>query len=149
MTETALSLMAAEPGDWPEVERLLESAGLPLSGVRENLAHFVVARRAARLIGAAGLEIHGAQGLLRSVVVAPEARGAGLGGRLTDAVIARARELRLAGLTLLTETAADYFPRYGFAVITRAEAPADVQQSVEFQGACPQSAVVMHLPLGQ
>jgi len=127
----------------------LEAAGLPLSGVRENLAHFVVARRAARLIGAAGLEIHGAQGLLRSVVVAPEARGAGLGGRLTDAVIARARELRLAGLTLLTETAADYFPRYGFAVITRAEAPADVQRSVEFQGACPQSAVVMHLPLGR
>jgi amino-acid N-acetyltransferase len=44
---------------------------------------------------------------------------------------------------LLTETAADFFPRFGFRPVARTAVPAAVQQSVEFSSACPASALVM------
>ena len=48
---------------------------------------------------------------------------------------------------LLTETAGDFFPRFGFRPTTRAAVPSAVQQSVEFREACPASAVVMRTEL--
>ena len=48
------------------------------------------------------------------------------------------------GLPLLTETAARFFPRFGFAVEDRSSAPPAVRESVEFRAACPASAVMMH-----
>jgi amino-acid N-acetyltransferase len=44
---------------------------------------------------------------------------------------------------LLTTTAERFFPRFGFEEIARDEVPASVQASVEFQSACPASAIVM------
>jgi amino-acid N-acetyltransferase len=57
--------------------------------------------------------------------------------------------LRLAQLNgavtvfLLTTTAERFFPRFGFEPIARDEVPASVLASVEFQSACPESAIVM------
>lgn len=50
-------------------------------------------------------------------------------------------------LVLLTLSAPEYFPRFGFRVIARAAAPAEVQVSEEFRTACPASATVMQLDL--
>jgi amino-acid N-acetyltransferase len=44
---------------------------------------------------------------------------------------------------LLTTTAERFFPKFGFEQIDREQVPASVQQSVEFQSACPASAIVM------
>ena len=44
---------------------------------------------------------------------------------------------------LLTTTAERYFPKLGFKTIARDDVPASVQSSIEFQGACPASAIVM------
>jgi amino-acid N-acetyltransferase len=44
---------------------------------------------------------------------------------------------------LLTTTAAEWFPRFGFVRTTREAVPMAVTASVEFQGVCPASAVVM------
>jgi len=126
---------------------LLRDAALPTVEVERWLPHFVVAERGGRAVGAAGLEVHGGDGILRSVVVAPEARGHGLGGRLTDAVIAAAREAGLHRLYLLTTTAEAYFPRRGFRPIDRGDVSADAMQSVEFREACPASAAVLVLDL--
>ncbi len=44
---------------------------------------------------------------------------------------------------LLTETAADFFPRFGFQPIARSAVDPAVQTSIEFTSACPASAVAM------
>ena len=137
----------ADPSDWPAVAALLQAAGLPLDGAEANIGNFLIARLNGRVVWCAGLEIHGEHGLLRSVAVSLEQRGAGLGQRLVAGLLTMARQHSLVSLTLLTETAADFFPRFGFEPIARGEAPGTVRASAEFQGACPESAVVMILHL--
>ena len=140
-------LRSAGSSDLDAVSGLLESAGLPTAGVAEHLAGFVVAEEEGRLVGVAGLEVHGRDGVLRSVAVDPALRGRGLGQRLTWQVVDEARRTGLHRLYLLTTTAEDYFPRHGFRRIERAEASPEVEQSVEFREACPASAVAMALDL--
>ena len=43
----------------------------------------------------------------------------------------------------------EFFPKFGFEQIARADVPASVQASVEFQSACPASAVVMRKRLAR
>ncbi|MCX5761786.1 MAG: GNAT family N-acetyltransferase, partial [Gemmatimonadetes bacterium] len=50
-------------------------------------------------------------------------------------------------LWMLTTTADQWFPRFGFTVTARADVPEPVRASVEFQGACPDSAIVMRRAL--
>lgn len=147
MRDTALEVRVAQPADWPTVSRLLREAGLPEAGAREHLGGFILAAQGDDIVGVAGLEVHADEGLLRSVVVAPAARGTGLGQRLVAAMIAAARARGLRGLTLLTETAPDYFPRFGFRPITREAAPIALRASAEFREACPASAAVLRLDL--
>ena len=141
------TLRPAGPGDAERVLGLLAAAGLPTAGVREALDRFVVAEEAGRIVGVGGLEVHGADGVLRSVAVAPDRRGRGTGARLTDAVVAAARREGLRRLYLLTTTAEGYFPRWGFRRIDREEASEDARRSIEFREACPASATVMVLDL--
>ena len=44
---------------------------------------------------------------------------------------------------LLTTTAPDWFPRFGFTVARREELPEVLNASEELRGACPSSAVAM------
>ena len=122
---------------------LMKANGLPADGLAEHVATTLVARDAGRIVGSAGLEIYADGALLRSVAVAPDRRGDGLGGRLTTAALDLAREQKIEALFLLTTTAEAYFPRFGFQCITRADVPPGVQQSIEFRSACPASAIVM------
>jgi len=133
----------AGPADLPALLTLLESAHLPVEGVAEWLEWFVVAESAGRLVGAAGLEVYGSEGLLRSVAVAADRRGQGLGGALTDEALAAAARAGIRTVYLLTNTAEQYFPRHGFRRITREQVSAAVQQSVEFRELCPASSAVM------
>jgi amino-acid N-acetyltransferase len=107
-----------------------------------------VARRGSEVVGSAALEVYADGALLRSVAVDPSCRDTGLGHRLTACAIERAEQHALPAVYLLTTTADAYFPRFGFERIDRADVPASVQASVEFQGACPASATVMRKWLG-
>jgi amino-acid N-acetyltransferase len=136
----------ATPADWPAIADLLGGANLPLDGAREAFAAgvAVVARDGAgTLMGAAAVEPYGEAGLLRSVAVAADLRGTGIGRALVTGVETRAAAAGIGELYLLTETAADWFPRLGFERIERKDVPADVAASVEFATACPVSAVAM------
>ena len=55
----------ARPHDRATVEVLLRLADLPLDGVAENFEDFVVAETKGAIVGAAGLEVYGYNGLLR------------------------------------------------------------------------------------
>jgi len=131
------------------VEELLEQSGLPTTGVEEWLRHFLVADSEGEVVAVAGLELYGASALLRSVAVSPAWRGSGLGRQLVDRLVFEAQQEGVNDIYLLTTTAEHYFPRLGFACITRDDVPKDVQGSVEFTGACPSSAVVMQKKLGK
>lgn len=137
----------ATPSDAPAVERLLASAGLPVEGAAEALARGVVAREEEVVVGAAAVERYGTSGLLRSVVVAPGQRGAGLGRQLVSAAEALARADGIADLYLITETAMEWFPRLGYVVVPREEARAAVGESVEFTMACATTGVPMRRAL--
>jgi amino-acid N-acetyltransferase len=58
-------------------------------------------------------------------------------------VIAEGEARRLRALYLLTTTADEYFPAFGFERTTRDGVPDGVRATAEFQTACPASATVM------
>ena len=137
----------ATAADRPAILDLLRAQDLPLDGLDPELAGFQVLEEAGRLVGVAGLETYGDWGLLRSVAVAGDRRGAGLGARLTRAVLEEARARGLEGVYALTTTAAGYFPRLGFEEVDRAAVPEPVRGSAEFTTICPSSAVALRLQL--
>ena len=142
-TDQTVFLRPASDGDLPAVERLLTASSLPLEGVAENLASFVVAESGGDLVGVAGLEICCNNALLRSTAVDPAWRGRGVGRQMVERVIAEAEARGISALYLLTTTADRYFPSFGFTKTTREAVPEDVRATAEFRGACPASAVVM------
>jgi N-acetylglutamate synthase-like GNAT family acetyltransferase len=139
----------ASEADGPSMLQLLRASGLPIDGLVDHLNTALVARDGAEIVGCAAVEIYADGALLRSVAVAPAARGHGVGERLTEAAIALARSLRTPAVYLLTTTAESYFPRFGFVQSTRDLIPTGVQQSVEFRSACPASAIVMRTVLNE
>jgi amino-acid N-acetyltransferase len=134
---------SASSTDHIAVVGLLEDAGLPVAGVLPMLPDFYVVELDGRVVGAVGLEIYGRDALLRSAVVERVARNSGLGVALVERILDHARERDMRAIYLLTTTADQYFPRFGFERITREDVPDDVKVSVEFREACPASAVVM------
>ena len=142
-------IRAATAGDWPAIERLLQDRGLPLEGAREHLDDFLVAQEGPTVVGAIGLERYGANGLLRSLSVSEAAAGRGIGTSLVEALLHRARLVGIDEVYLLTTTAADYFPRFGFERVAGAALPGALSASQELRGACPASAVAMRRTLTQ
>jgi len=137
----------AQPGDLNDLIRLLEQNQLPIDGLHHHLGTALVARQNGQLVGSAALEMYPDGALLRSVAVAPELHGRGLGHDLTDAAIRLAREFHAPAVYLLTTTAEHFFPKFGFERIGRSDVPASVQTSIEFTSACPSSATVMRRTL--
>ncbi len=129
------------------VYSLLRAASLPVQGLDAHFDTILVARRGEDVVGSVALEAYEDGALLRSLAVAESERGRGLGIELTQAVIALARARGVPVLVLLTETAAEFFPKFGFETVSRADVPAGVRRSVEFTTVCPESAVVQALTL--
>jgi amino-acid N-acetyltransferase len=138
-----LPIEHANETDLPELLNLIAAVGLPQDGFGDSLETILVARNGDKIVGCAALEVYGSSALLRSVVVAPVVQGQGLGQRLVQAALAMAQTQAIQRVYLLTETAADFFPKFGFHTIPRGDVNPAVQQSVEFTGACPASAIVM------
>jgi len=129
------------------VAALLSAAQLPHEDIDAHVGDFIVALDGQCVVGAAGLERLGTAGLVRSVVVAADARRHGLGAQLYARILARATELGLGELYLMTTTAEAFFARHGFVRIDRAAAPPALQATREWSELCPASAAVMRLQL--
>jgi amino-acid N-acetyltransferase len=142
-TAPAPRVRPAVPTDLSAVERLLVESDLPLDGVRDAFATFVVAESGDDVIGVAGLEPCGDDALLRSVAVHSAWRSHGIGRALVTRVISDAEARGLRALYLLTTTAERYFPGFGFSTVARSDVPEAVRETAEFRGACPASATVM------
>jgi amino-acid N-acetyltransferase len=133
----------ASADDLIAIRSLLEGAGLPTSDLPSARPEFLAIREGGTVLAAGALQRFGSSALLRSVVVAEDHRGAGLGGAIVRELERRAREASIGRLILLTRTAAQFFARRGYRVIERRAAPADMQQSEEFRALCPGAAICM------
>jgi amino-acid N-acetyltransferase len=140
---TAVVVRRARQEDFEMIADLLQGSSLPTLGVNEHLDTFLVAEEGGKVIGAIGLEVYDKTALLRSAVVAPGRRSAGIGSRLYDQLLRFARELGVRRLVLLTNTAEEYFRRKGFKTVHPESITGPVRTSVEFTGACPSHAVCM------
>jgi amino-acid N-acetyltransferase len=141
------TIRPATSHELPAILELLRSNKLPPDGLEAHLATTLAARDENQLVGCAALELYDGAALLRSVAVAAERRGEGLGRKLTKAALDLARARGAKAVYLLTETAGSFFPKFGFQAITRDDVEPAVKQSVEFTTACPASALVMALRL--
>lgn len=142
-----MTLRNATPTDWPQIQTLLQTLQLPLQGAESHLQHYRIMEHNGEVIATGGLEVYGEHALLRSMAVQHNHQHTGLGGTLIRDLIQHAQDLQVKDLYLLTTTAATYFLRFGFQRITRNQLPEALQASRELQGACPESAVVMHKKL--
>lgn len=130
-----------------EIERqeaidLLQQQHLPVSDIDEDKVLYLL-KADERTIGTVGLEIFEDCALLRSVSVLKQEQGKGYGKYINEEIEKYVKEAGISCLYLLTTTAKDFFNKQGYCVINREDAPASVQQTAEFTGLCPSSAVVM------
>ncbi|HXG58422.1 MAG TPA: GNAT family N-acetyltransferase, partial [Thermoanaerobaculia bacterium] len=79
----------ATEADLPAIRALLESSGLSTIGVDEHWRTFVVAREGANVVGCGGAEAYQFAALIRSIAVAPDYRGQGLGRRIVRQLLDR------------------------------------------------------------
>jgi len=138
-------LRCATDDDQGEVRALLEACGLPTADLAAARPRFIVACQDGRIIATGALQRCGTGGsaLLRSVAVAAEARGQGLGRSIVRELERIARSASISQLTLLTQDAREFFAALGYRVIERQAAPEELQQSAEFRSLCPSSCVCL------
>lgn len=124
---------------------LLDAEQLPSSDLdAAALDHFFVARDTdGSLAGTIGLEPLGDCGLLRSLVVRDDARGHGLGRRLTARLERHAAGQGIATLYLLTLDADRFFERLGYERVARGSVPESVAATGQFAGLCPDRAICL------
>jgi amino-acid N-acetyltransferase len=145
-------MLRAEPARAHDLRGALELLGraeLTAQDVSEGWGHYFVVREDdGRVVGLAGLELHGEDGLLRSVAVDEDYRGQGLAAALVEAVVERAGRVGLRAVYLLTTSARAYFERRGFSDCPRNAAPPLIRDSWEFKSGCPSTAVFMRRAVG-
>lgn len=137
----------ATAADVEPVSKLLSSNYLPTDGVADAIDNFIVAEVGNTIVGAIGIEVYGRYGLLRSAVVSTERQGQGIGHALVGELLSKARSRGIASVYLLTTTAENYFPSFGFVRTERELVPSELGASAEMRGACPDTATVMKLDL--
>ncbi len=142
------TLRQATPGDWVATRELLFAADLPVDDLGpERLAGFLIAEDQDATVGLIGLEVLGTVGLLRSLVVARNARNTGLGGKLVGALQSAAVAAGIAELWLLTIDAEHFFQKHDFEIVDRTAAPDEIRQTDEFSALCPDTAFLMRKSL--
>jgi len=134
--------------DYEAAVALLSRAKLPVADLSAaSVGQFIVAIIDESIAGLIGLECYESTGLLRSLVVDPECRGAGLGRVLVKKLESQAASQGVRELWLLTIDADAWFQGLGYEVRQRNEAPAAIAQTAEFVSLCPGDAVLMQKKL--
>lgn len=147
MANADVQIRRANREDLAPINALLQGAGLPSLPSGLSLKNILVATEDGGLLGAVALEVHGLLGLVRSTVVAPDHARHGVGTSLIQALVARAHELSLRDLYLLTVDTVPFFERAGFESVSRDRVPAGIRSTKLYREHCPESAAVMRLPL--
>jgi len=138
-----MHLRSATVHDLASIETLLEANDLPTDGVAQHLTNFIVGVGPSGIIACGGVEFYVDFALMRSIVVARDCRGAGLGKTIVARLLAECRMRSVRSVVLLTTTAEHFFSAQGFVPIAREEVPRPLLASSQFRGICPASATTM------
>ncbi|MDR3734893.1 MAG: GNAT family N-acetyltransferase [Acidobacteriaceae bacterium] len=105
------------------------------SEICENVRDFVVAESESGVfLGCGALHLYGPHlSEIRSIVVKPEAKGQGAGGRILRALLEEANEQGVAAVCLFTRIP-DFFFHFGFRMAERAQMPDKVYKDCQ---SCP------------
>jgi N-acetylglutamate synthase-like GNAT family acetyltransferase len=121
----------------------LRKAGLPCDDVEQSDALFWRFDTGDDMpAGFAGLEFHGPDALLRSLVTLPPRRGVGVGRAIVAALEQEAR-LRGCDAIYLLAPAPDYFARAGYAALSRDAVPEAIRASSQFHSPICATAAAM------
>jgi len=123
---------------------LLEAAQLPTADLTpEHCERFFYQGPPTAPTALVGLELFGNVALLRSLVVGPTNREAGVGSALLRHAESYARSTGVNTVYLLTTTAEAFFARRGYVRTARDSAPPAIKTTREFAGICPASSALM------
>jgi len=121
----------------------LARAGLPVDDIGDDGPLFWRFERDDVPVGFAGIEVHGADALLRSLVTLPPLRLKGVGGAMVDKMETEARARGARAIYLLTADSDGFFSKLGYAPCARERAPAAIAATAQFARLCPATATVM------
>jgi amino-acid N-acetyltransferase len=101
----------------------------------ENIRDFSVAEsQDGNFLGCGALHLYGPHlAEVRSIVVKPEAKGCGAGGKLLKALLAEAEEQKVTAVCLFTRIP-DFFLRFDFRIVDRTELPDKIYKDCQ---TCP------------
>jgi amino-acid N-acetyltransferase len=137
---TLVPLPAARRG---QLRKALAQAGLPHADVTEKGRLFFAGEHGGITVGYIGIEVHGKDALLRSLVVLEAKRGRGFGSALVRGAIAAAAAEGADRVWVLTTTAVALLQRLGFQRVERSAAPATISATTQFASLCPATAVCL------
>lgn len=129
-------------GDAPELRAALLEGELPVADLEDPGRLFFRIENEGQLLGYAGLEIFGADALLRSIVVPGRLRGQGHGRTLVDAAQREASRRGVTQLWLFTSSAVGFFSHLGYAVTPREAAPATILATRQATKICATAAML-------
>jgi len=110
----------------------LARAGLPADDLDHDGPLFWRFERDDVPVGFAGIEVHGTDALLRSLVTLPPLRLQGIGGAMVDKMETEARARGARAIYLLTGDSAAFFEKLGYAPCVRERVPAAIAATAPF-----------------
>ncbi len=137
----------ATSDDLGRVVSLLQTAGLPPLSDAIPLANVLVALEDSTVIGVIALRVTGLRGLVWPAAFDQSHLSSGVRTSLFQTLLARAHELSLRELYVLTEKHAEFFAGAGFVPISHEPVPAEIRSTREYRDQRSESTKVMRLQL--
>ena len=147
----ALRLIATPLAAWERdgLKAALIKAGLPADDVGDpHLLFWRFETYEDIPAGFGGLELHGPDALLRSIVTLPQVREIGVGSGIVARLEDEARVHKCRAVYLRTSSETDFFARLGYAPCERSDVPEAIRSSPQFTFLSPADATAMIKRLG-
>lgn len=144
-----LKIQPIDHADYDCLAKMLAENALMTGDLEgENKHFFAFCDEDGWRVGVGGLEIYGADALLRSFLTVSAHRGQGLGAEMLALLLKQANKLGAENVYLFTEDASGFFGKQGFKTVDKKTAPTTIRTSPQFKVHCADTAVMMTRALG-
>jgi N-acetylglutamate synthase-like GNAT family acetyltransferase len=143
MDVATITAQVVRPNQLHTLRAAVRKARLPVEDISNPAVTLFAFRSDKAFVGCGGLEIYGADALLRSVFVDPNHRNRGIGRHIVEFLLDHAASEKVSRVYLLTTGAHAYFAKAAFTAIDRRAAPASIAATRQMASLCPASSVLM------
>ena len=143
MPNLEFEMNVATKNQLSDIKSLLKKLNLVYEDVDNHIDNFIVMLENKQIVGCVGFEKYAEVGLLRSVAVNPKHQGKGIGHKLVEKINANAKKRDIKEFYLLTDSASQFFTKFGFEEVSRVNVDERIKKTYEYSEACPESAIVM------